>query len=179
MRPRRPGRRPSRLAALAPQGDGQRLSLLAAPMRPSSAYDHAPTRDSAEQIKGGEAPKGACQPCAAHRRQVYAVCATHLPRGCAPLSEARPPSGASTAALAGTPILQAMLPGSRIKRALPALSRPSAVAAPHASAVIPKGMMPEAAPARVASPRGSTALAPHCGSHPECVPGERDSSGCI
>jgi hypothetical protein len=33
MRPRRPGRRPSRLAALAPQGDGQRLSLLAAPMR--------------------------------------------------------------------------------------------------------------------------------------------------
>ena len=182
MRPRRPGRRPSRLAALAPQGDGQRLSLLAAPMRPSSAYDHAPTRDSAAQIKGGEAPKGACQPCAAHRRQVYAVCATHLPRGCAPLSEARPPSGASTAALAGTPIptqLQAMLPGSRIKRALPALSRPSAVAAPHASAVIPKGMMPEAAPAQVASPRGSTALAPHCGSHPECVPRERDCSGCI
>jgi hypothetical protein len=56
------------------------------------------------------------------------------------------------------------------KGALPALSRPSPVTAPHASAVIPKGMMPEAAPARVASPRGSTALAPHCGSHPECVP---------
>ena len=34
--------------------------------------------------------------------------------------------------------------------------------------------MPEAAPARVASPRGSTALAPHFGSHPECVPRERD-----
>ena len=86
---------------------------------------------------------------------------------------ARPPSGASTAALAGTPIptqLQAMLPGSRIKRALPALSCPSSVAAPHASAVVPKGMMPGAAPARLASPRGSTALAPHFRSHPECVP---------
>jgi hypothetical protein len=57
-----------------------------------------------------------------------------------------------------------------IKRALPALSCPSPVTAPHASAVIPKGMMPKAAPARIASPRGSTALAPHCRSHPECVP---------
>jgi hypothetical protein len=27
-------------------------------MRPSSAYDHAPTRDSAEQIKGGNASIG-------------------------------------------------------------------------------------------------------------------------
>ena len=48
-----------------------------------------------------------------YRRQVYAVCATHLLRGCAPYG-ARSPSGASTAALAGTPItaqLQAMLPG--------------------------------------------------------------------
>ena len=42
--------------------------------------------------------------------------------------------------------------GLEIKRALPALSCPSAVAAPHASAVVPKGMMPEAAPARVARP---------------------------
>ena len=70
-------------------------------------------------------------------------------------------------------------PGLGIKRALPVLSCPSAVTAPHASAVVPKGMMPKAAPARVASPRGSTALAPHCGSHPERVPRERDCSGCI
>ena len=47
---------------------------------------------------------------------------------------------------------------------------PSPVEAPHASAVVPKGMMPEAAPAQVASLRGSTALAPHFRSHPECVP---------
>src|SRR5580704_13091592 len=50
-----------------------------------------------------------------YRRQVYAVCATHLLRGCAPYG-ARSPSGASTAVLAGTPIptqLQAMLPGTR------------------------------------------------------------------
>ena len=35
--------------------------------------------------------------------------------------------------------------------------------------------MPEAAPARRAKPRGSTAPAPHFGSHPECVP---YMSGC-
>ena len=64
--------------------------------------------------------------------------------------------------------------GFSIGWALPVLSCPSAVAAPHASAVVPKGMMPGAAPARVASPRGSTALAPHFRSHPECVPHERD-----
>ena len=47
---------------------------------------------------------------------------------------------------------------------------PSPVEAPHASAVVPKGMMPKAAPAQVASLHGSTALAPHFRSHPECVP---------
>jgi hypothetical protein len=50
--------------------------------------------------------------------------------------------------------------GLGIKRALPALSCPSPVTAPHASAVVLKGMMPKAAPERVASPRGGTALAP-------------------
>ena len=106
-----------------------------------------------------------------------AVCATHRPRGCAPLSgRARLPALRPRLSQ-GLPSLLSSRPcflGLGIKRALPALSRPSAVAAPHASAVVPKGMMPEAAPARVASPRGSTALAPHCGSHPECVPRERD-----
>jgi hypothetical protein len=46
------------------------------------------------------------------------------------------------------------------QRALPALSCPSPVTAPHASAVVPRGMMPKAAPARVANPRGSTAPRP-------------------
>jgi hypothetical protein len=66
--------------------------------------------------------------------------------------------------------LQAMLPGTWFRRALPAFSCPSPVEAPHTSAVVPKRMMPKAAPAQVASPRGSTALAPHFRSHPECVP---------
>jgi hypothetical protein len=66
--------------------------------------------------------------------------------------------------------LQAMLPGTWFRRELPAFSCPSPVEAPHASAVVPKRMMPKAAPAQVASPRGSTALAPHFRSHPECVP---------
>jgi hypothetical protein len=56
--------------------------------------------------------------------------------------------------------LQAMLPGTWFRRALPAFSCPSPVEAPHTSAVVPKRMMPKAAPAQVASPRGSTALAP-------------------
>ncbi len=66
--------------------------------------------------------------------------------------------------------LQAMLPGIWSKRALPVLSCPSPAKAPPASVVVPKRMMPRAAPARVANPRGSTALAPHTGSHPECAP---------
>jgi len=51
------------------------------------------------QQKGGEAPKGAC---ANHVRAAptdVAIC-QRLERGCAPLLEARPPSGASAAALA-------------------------------------------------------------------------------
>jgi hypothetical protein len=147
--------------------------------------------------EGGEAPKGACQPLPRSinkRRRLLTSRArlratqtsvrslrTHL------LSEARPPSGASTAALTGDYDIAGSAPGhaswdanerviekdraqAKSRRALPAPSCPSPVTAPHASAVVPKGLMPEAAPARIANPRGSTALAPHCGSHPECVP---------
>ena len=80
-------------------------------MRPSFANHHAIQRTVA-------APRG--------RRSAERRNANHLPRsiskrcrllmsgrGCAPFSEARSPSGASTAALAGIPIpaqLQAMLP---------------------------------------------------------------------
>ena len=119
------------------------------------------------------------------RRQVCAICATHPLRGCAPRRQVRVVS--ATHLLTGRAGLPALPPrlsqglppllnsrpcflGLGIKRALPALSCPSPVTAPHASAVVPKDLMPEAAPARVASPRGSTALAPHFGSHPECVP---------
>jgi len=116
--------------------------------------------------------------------------------------EARSPVGVPLTALTGGAFarsaqLQARLPGTRqdvrsetlhptggerpraAKRALPAPACPSPVAAPHGPVVVPASMMPGAAPARVASPRGSTALAPHHGSHPECVPRlERDLSVC-
>ena len=116
------------------------------------------------QKEGGEAPKGACQPLP---RNINKRCRSSMSRGCAP-NRGAPAFRRYAAALAGTPIpaqLQAMLPTCRRsrgenRRALPALSCPSPVTAPHASAVIPKGMMPKAAPERVASPRGGTALAP-------------------
>ncbi len=80
-------------------------------------------------------------------------------RGCAPLSEARARLPALRPRLSpGLPI-PAQLQGpcfldlESAGRALHAPSRPSPVTAPHASAVVPKGMMPEAAPARIARPR--------------------------
>jgi hypothetical protein len=72
------------------------------------------TKDRPLHKKGGEAPKGACQPCAAQHQQTFAP--ADASDAAARRIGARPPSGASTAALAGTPIpaqLQAMLPGTR------------------------------------------------------------------
>jgi hypothetical protein len=92
---------------------------------------------------------------------------------------ARPPSGATPRLSQGLPSLLNSRPcflGPGIKRALPALSRPSPVTAPHASAVVPKGLMPEAAPARIANPRGSTALAPHSDRIRNASLDERDSA---
>ena len=114
-------------------------------------------------IRGRRSAERRMPTIAAHHRQVYAVCATHPLRGRAPIRGA-PAFRRYAAALAGTPSLLSSRPcflGLGIMRALPALSGPSPVTAPHASAVIPKGMMPKAAPERVASPRGGTALAPH------------------
>ena len=131
-------------------------------------------------IKGGEAPKGASNQ--------FRAAPTNVAACRCPGAEARPTQTSvrslRTYLLAGRarlpalrggsrqdfPILaqlQAMVPGTRFRRALPALSCPTPVEAPHASAVVPKRMMPKAAPAQVASLRGSTALAPHFGSHPE------------
>jgi hypothetical protein len=146
--------------------------LLATRQRPSFANYHAIQRIVAAQ-KGGEAPKGACQPFAAQHQQTSPLVdvsqtsvrslrhlsATRLRAisGRARLPALRP------RLLQGFPSLLNSRPcflGLGIKRALPALSCPSPVTAPHASAVVPKGMMPKAAPERVASPRGGTALAP-------------------
>jgi hypothetical protein len=54
--------------------------------------------------------------------------------------------------------LQARLPGTRFRLALPALPCPSPVEAPHAPAVVPESMMPKAARERTVSFR---ARAPH------------------
>ena len=147
--------------------------IVAAPRGRRSAERRMPTIAAQHQQTS---PLVDVRRAARHQTSVR-VCATYC-------FGARSPSGASTAALAGTPIpaqLQAMLPGTwtardpekvdtgfpkdqraakASQRALPALSCPSPVTAPHASAVVPKGMMPKAAPERVASPRGGTALAP-------------------
>jgi hypothetical protein len=61
------------------------------------------------------------------------------------------------------------------RRALPAPTCPSPGKAPPAPAVVPKRMMPGAAPAQVASPRGSTALAPPSDRLRRCPSNERDS----
>jgi hypothetical protein len=63
------------------------------------------------------------------------------------------PTGVSPRAL-----LQARLPGTRVRRALPALACPSPVEAPHAPVVMPADMMPKAARERTVSFR---ARAPH------------------
>ena len=100
-------------------------------------------------------------------RQVYAVCALICLRGA--LAFRRYTAGlARTFAswLSSRPCLRDSVRAG----IFPAFSGSRPVEAPSASAVLPKGMMPEATPAQVASPRGSTALAPHFRSHPECVP---------
>ena len=138
-------------------------------LRPRTKKRFAPAKK-----EGGEAPKGACQPLPRVRRQVYAVCATYLLRGRAP-NRGAPAFRRYAAALVRNCDISDSAPGhaswdvdsarcehhARRKPAgVPAPSCPSPVTAPHASAVIPKGMMPKAAPERVASPRGGTALAP-------------------
>src|SRR5215831_951465 len=52
--------------------------------------------------RGSGAPRGACQPCPRMRKQVYAVCATHLLRGCALLPKRRARLSALTLAALAT-----------------------------------------------------------------------------
>jgi hypothetical protein len=58
------------------------------------------------------------------------------------------------------PVFRKIMRGLKAKRALPAPSCPSPVTAPHASAVVPKGLMPEAAPARLRA-RAEAPHSPH------------------
>ena len=95
-------------------------------------------------------------PCAADKST--RTCANHL-RGA--LASRR--STAALARLLHLTQLQARFSGTRSKRALPALSCPSPVKAPHAPAVVPADMMPKAARERIANPRAGTALAPPFG----------------
>ena len=74
--------------------------------------------------------------------------------------------------------LQARLPGTRSRWALPALSCPSPVEAPHVPAVVPECMMPKAARERFAKPRAGaapcSALRIASGMRPSDEQGERD-----
>jgi hypothetical protein len=80
--------------------------LVPEPCRPRPCKSTRP-----RQKREAKRRKEQCHHC---RATPISVAASRcLGRGCAPFSEARPPSGASTAALAGTPVpaqLQAMLP---------------------------------------------------------------------
>ena len=158
MQPRRPGRRPSRLAALAPQDDGQYSSFsrrnciralpTTTPKIAASGKKREAERRKAHPTNFRAAPANvaACQCPGAEARQSGRARLPALHRGSR--QDLIPAQ------------LQAMLPGIWFRRALPALACPSPVEAPHTSAVVPKRMMPKAAPARTANPRGSTALAP-------------------
>jgi hypothetical protein len=133
--------------------------------------------------EGGEAPKGAMPTMSARHRQTSPPAdtrarlratqtsvrnlRTHLLAGRARLPA---PHRGSRQGCDPLTQLQAMLPGIENQAGVTRSTCPSPATAPRASAIVPKGMMPKAAPARIASPRGSTALAPHFGSHPECVP---------
>jgi hypothetical protein len=69
-------------------------------LRPSFAHHHDAISKKIRfrQKKGSGAPKGACQPCPRYRKQVDAVCATYLLRGCAHLAKTRARLSAPTLA---------------------------------------------------------------------------------
>ena len=95
-----------------------------------------------------------CPGADARRRQVRAVCANLPASGRARLPAHRCGSRRDFDIPAQ---LQAMLPGTWSRRALPVLSCPSPAKAPRASVVMPKRMMPKAARERFAKPRAGTA----------------------
>ena len=107
--------------------------------------------------RGSGAPRGASNQCratpthvamsrrlgrGARRRQVYAICATHLLPG-----RARLPALCCGSRQGFDPLtqLQAMLPGTRVEAGVTALSYPSPGTAPPAAVLVPQGVMPKAA----------------------------------
>jgi hypothetical protein len=102
-------------------------------------------------------PLGDASGAEARRRQVYAVCATHPLAGRARLPALHYGTRQDFHILAR---LQASLPGTRFRRALPAFACPSPGKAPPAPAVVPESMMPGTARERFAKPRAGAVLAP-------------------
>jgi len=98
------------------------------------------------------------------------------------LRSLRSPSGAplrlSLRRANATAQLRAMLPGTSLRRQA-SRRKPIPVkrSTPHPGRNA-GGNDARAAPARSASPRGSTAPAPHFGSHPECVPRTSEQGSC-
>ena len=170
------------LCSVSLRGGGQQNRSRGAPARPRLANHNAKNRFASGKKREAERRKAHPTNSAQHRQTLPLADARARRRAMQTSTQsahlsacgARSPSGA-------TPRLSPGLshPGSAPGHACwdrsgqafyPPFPVPSPVEAPHASAVVPKGMMPEAAPAQVASLRGSTALAPHFRSHPECVP---------
>jgi hypothetical protein len=124
--------------------------LLAARSRPSSASPQRPEKIRPRHEREAKRRK-------AHAnhflRSTTKHCRSLMPGAAARFIGACPPSGASPRLSPGLSH-PGSAPGHASWHAVPngrypLFPRPSAVAAPHASAVVPKGMMPEAAPARV------------------------------
>jgi len=99
MRLKRSGRRPSRLALVAPQGDGRHQSFsrrVRARALPTTTKNSHPLAKN----RGKRSAERRIQPLSAHRRQVYAVCANQSARGSAPKSRGALAFRRFTAALA-------------------------------------------------------------------------------
>ena len=133
-------------------------------MRPSFAHHHhaIPKKIRPQQIKGGEAPKGAIQPLAAqHRQALPPIDARARLRA---ITEARPPSGASPRHSPGRTHPALAQPQNRVSRhlelagVLPAYILASVKRAPRRPVVLPVDRCPKAARERIAFIR---ARAPH------------------
>ena len=153
------------------RGEKRRKKIvLATPVRPSFAQkstEKAIRSPSAGKTEGRRSADRRNRPLSALAKRGSAPCAAaKSTRTCANQLRGALASRRSTAALARLlhlTQLQARFSGTRSKRALPALSCPGPVKAPHAPAVVPEDMMPKAARERIANPRAGTALAPPFG----------------
>jgi hypothetical protein len=104
-----------------------------------------------------KAPKGACHPCPRLRRQVYAVCATHPLRGCAPTTSPSPACGEGQGG--GTPAFRR----SRLRHSPPAIT-------PMAQ---PQNRVSRRRTAQVFCPLGRLSSVKHAPCRPVVVPVDR------